>query len=67
MLFPLPDASFSIIGLPENPETKRRLKNLLDVTGLAKELANQSAEPASREDLLRVHTAKKILLKQMQC
>jgi acetoin utilization deacetylase AcuC-like enzyme len=26
-------------GLPENPETKRRLKNLLDVTGLARELA----------------------------
>ena len=44
-------------GLPENPETKRRLKNLLDVTGLAKELGNQSAESAAREDLLRVHPA----------
>ncbi len=44
-------------GLPENPETKRRLKNLLDVTGLAKELANHGAEPASRQDLLRVHPA----------
>ncbi len=44
-------------GLPESPETKRRLKNLLDVTGLAKELACQSAEPASRQDLLRVHSA----------
>ncbi len=42
-------------GLPENPETKRRLKNLLDVTGLSRELACQSAAPASREELLRVH------------
>jgi acetoin utilization deacetylase AcuC-like enzyme len=42
-------------GLPENPETKRRLKNLLDVTGLARDLHGQSVEPASREDLLRVH------------
>ncbi|MDG1679326.1 MAG: class II histone deacetylase, partial [Tateyamaria sp.] len=25
-------------GLPENPETKRRLKNLMDVTGLIEEL-----------------------------
>ncbi|MEP3345710.1 MAG: class II histone deacetylase [Litoreibacter sp.] len=42
-------------GLPENPETKRRLKNLLDVTGLTKELHNASAQPVSWEDLLRVH------------
>ena len=42
-------------GLPENPETKRRLKNLLDVTGLAGELDCQSAEPASFEDLNRIH------------
>lgn len=44
-------------GLPENPETKRRLKNLIDVTGLSAELACQSAAPASREDLQRVHPA----------
>ena len=42
-------------GLPENPETKRRLKNLLHVTGLIEELAESSAEPASRDELLRVH------------
>lgn len=42
-------------GLPEDPETKRRLKNLIDVTGLAKELDCQSAEPASMQDLRRVH------------
>lgn len=42
-------------GLPENPETKRRLKNLMEVTGLARELAVQSAAPATWSDLARVH------------
>jgi acetoin utilization deacetylase AcuC-like enzyme len=45
-------------GLPENPETKRRLKNLLHVTGLIDALAVSSAQPASRDDLLRVHPAR---------
>jgi len=44
-------------GLPENPETKRRLKNLLDVTGLAGEMDCLSAKPASFEDLNRIHPA----------
>ncbi|MEO1640641.1 MAG: class II histone deacetylase [Pseudomonadota bacterium] len=44
-------------GLPENPETKRRLKNLIAVTGLENDLAMQGGAPASREDLLRVHPA----------
>ena len=44
-------------GLPENPETKRRLKNLIDVTGLSAELDMRGAEAAAREDLLRVHPA----------
>lgn len=44
-------------GLPESPETKRRLKNLLDVSGLMRELAVSSAPEADREDLLRVHPA----------
>ena len=38
-------------GLPESPETKRRLKNLMDVTGLTKDLVVSSADAASREDL----------------
>ena len=42
-------------GLPENPETKRRLFNLLKVTGLADELAVQSAAPASKAELRNVH------------
>lgn len=44
-------------GLPESPETKRRLKNLIEVTGLARELSMRGAPPASRDDLLRVHPA----------
>ncbi|WP_313571873.1 class II histone deacetylase [Pantoea piersonii] len=39
----------------ENPETKRRLKNLLDVSGLSAHLRHASAAPASEADLLRVH------------
>ena len=44
-------------GLPESPETKRRLKNLIEVTGLAAELSMSGADPATRDDLLRVHPA----------
>ncbi len=44
-------------GLPESPETKRRLKNLVEVTGLARELRMLGADPATTDDLLRVHPA----------
>jgi len=44
-------------GLPENPETKRRLKNLMHVTGLMDELAVSSAPVATTEELRRVHPA----------
>jgi len=44
-------------GLPESPETKRRLKNLMDVTGLSGDLDMRSADAATREELLRVHPA----------
>ncbi|OYX21180.1 MAG: class II histone deacetylase, partial [Rhodobacterales bacterium 32-66-9] len=43
------------VGLPENPETKRRLRNLIEVTGLSRHLQMRGAEPAARADLLRVH------------
>lgn len=46
---------FAAGGLPENPETKRRLKNLMDVSGLSKDLTCVTANAASRDDLLRVH------------
>lgn len=42
-------------GLPEAPETKRRLKNLMDVTGLSDELLLASAPSAVMDDLARVH------------
>jgi acetoin utilization deacetylase AcuC-like enzyme len=44
-------------GLPENPETKRRLRNLLEVTGLIRDLAASAAPEATAEDLRRVHPA----------
>jgi acetoin utilization deacetylase AcuC-like enzyme len=44
-------------GHAEGPESKRRFKNLLDVSGLSAHLTVTSAEPVSREDMLRVHTA----------
>ncbi|NVK40725.1 MAG: class II histone deacetylase [Oceanospirillaceae bacterium] len=40
----------------ENPETKRRLRNLLEVSGVLKQLQPLEATPATREDLLRFHT-----------
>lgn len=43
-------------GHAESPETKRRLKSLLDVSGLSRQLQLRSAPPASEEDLLRVHS-----------
>jgi len=42
-------------GLPEAPETKRRLKNLMDITGLSNELDLTSGNAASVDDILRVH------------
>ena len=44
-------------GLPEAPETKRRLKNLLEVSGLAETLHMAGAEPAGEDDMLRIHPA----------
>jgi acetoin utilization deacetylase AcuC-like enzyme len=45
-----PDETF------EHPETKRRLRNLLEVTGLLDELVRLPVRPASDEELLRFHT-----------
>ncbi|MEO0938408.1 MAG: class II histone deacetylase [Pseudomonadota bacterium] len=44
-------------GLPESPETKRRLVNLMNVTGLMGELAVSSAPEATRSQLEAVHPA----------
>ncbi|MBN8629926.1 MAG: class II histone deacetylase [Rhodobacterales bacterium] len=44
-------------GHAESPETKRRFKNLLDVSGLSRHLAVETAPPASDEALRRIHPA----------
>ena len=44
-------------GLPENPETKRRFKNLIEVSGMAAHLVCESAPAATEEDLRRIHPA----------
>jgi acetoin utilization deacetylase AcuC-like enzyme len=41
----------------EAPEGKRRLKNLLDATGVTEQLTPLRAVPVSQEAVLRVHTA----------
>lgn len=42
-------------GAAEHPETKRRFKNLLDVSGLSRHLAIESAAPATDQALRRIH------------
>ena len=41
----------------ENPETKRRFRNLLDVSGLLKQLTLVEAREATDEEILRFHTS----------
>ena len=40
----------------ESPESKRRLKDLVEVSGLGRQLTHQGGEPVSMEQMLRVHT-----------
>lgn len=40
----------------EHPETKRRIRNLLEVSGLSESLVHLKPTPASTEQLLRFHT-----------
>jgi len=42
-------------GHAESPDSKRRFKSLLDVSGLTAKLDVRSADPATMDDLLRVH------------
>lgn len=44
-------------GHAESPESKRRLRNLLEVSGLLDRLDQRRARPAGRDDLLRIHPA----------
>ncbi len=62
----LPASGLIEPGLPlvENPASKRRLKNLLDITGLADALVPVRPRPATEPELLRVHTPEYIALLQ---
>ncbi len=44
-------------GHAESPETKRRIKTLMDVSGLSSQVDVRSAAAVSEEELLRVHPA----------
>jgi acetoin utilization deacetylase AcuC-like enzyme len=41
----------------ENPATKRRLRNLLEVSGVLRELVHIDPRPATEQEVLRCHTA----------
>lgn len=43
-------------GHAESPETKRRLHNLLTVSGLMQHLDQRNGDPVTDQDLLRIHT-----------
>lgn len=47
----------SAAGFAESPESKRRFRNLLEVSALPQYLSMRTAPLASDEDMLRVHTA----------
>lgn len=55
-VFAEPGGHVQPAGAAEHPETKRRLRNLLAVTGLLDELIPVQGAPAEEEDLLRFHT-----------
>ena len=42
-------------GMAESPDSKRRIKSLMDVSGLSAQLDLLSAPMATEEDLRRVH------------
>ncbi|MGB7241642.1 MAG: class II histone deacetylase [Sulfitobacter sp.] len=44
-------------GHAESPESKRRFKSLMDVSGLTAQLGVQSAAPVSEIDMARVHSS----------
>ena len=56
LLPPLPGGWAQPHPVWEGPEGKRRVKNLLDATGMTERLTLMRPEPATEEQLLRVHT-----------
>ncbi len=55
-IFSVPAEFLQPYPASESPESKRRLKNLLEVSGLIDELAVFKSAPAGHEDLERYHT-----------
>ena len=43
-------------GHAESPESKRRMRNLMDRSGLLAKLAQRQADPASHEEIRRIHS-----------
>jgi len=43
-------------GHAESPESKRRMRNLMDRSGLLAQLAQPEAAPASQQEIARIHT-----------
>jgi acetoin utilization deacetylase AcuC-like enzyme len=55
---PMPVGGWVQPGDPaENPEAKRRIKNLLDATGMTARMSVITPSPATDDDILRVHTS----------
>ncbi|OBX36724.1 histone deacetylase-like amidohydrolase [Halomonas elongata] len=55
-VFPSSGGHVQPAGAAEHPETKRRLRNLVEMTGLVDDLVPLKGEPADEADLLRFHT-----------
>jgi acetoin utilization deacetylase AcuC-like enzyme len=51
-----PSAALEPLPHPDTPESKRRIRNLLEVSGLLTQLVPIAAESAGEDDLRRVHT-----------
>lgn len=54
--FDKPGGFIQPLAPAEHPETKRRIRNLLDVSGLLEQLQQPRSTPARMEDLARFHT-----------
>jgi hypothetical protein len=51
-----PEALFEPLRSAEAPNTKRRLRNLLEATGMLDHLTPIRPRPSTGEELLRLHT-----------
>ena len=59
-VFAEPGGTIQPAPAAEHPETKRRLRNLVEVTGLLKQLTSLDADLATEEQILRCHSAEYI-------